>query len=45
MCVKDTDLFVTVQIFEATPPVLSLGEHSAMIMDVLMSGPVVQNHN
>ena len=26
MCVKDVDLFVTVQLFEDTPPVLSLGE-------------------
>ena len=26
MCVKDLDLFVTVQLFEDTPPVLSLGQ-------------------
>ena len=42
--VHDLDLFVTVQLLDDTPAVLSLG-NSAKNMDVPMSGPAVKNHS
>ena len=41
--VHDLDLFVTVQILDDTPAVLSLGK-TARNTDIHMSGPVVKNH-
>ena len=41
--VHGLNLFVTLQILEDTPAVLSLG-NSAKITDIPVSGPVVKNH-
>ena len=43
VCVVDVDLFVTVQLLDVTPPVLSL-EKLCEDHGIPMSGPVVKNH-